>query len=84
MFLEGATIVYIRGTLKSLRTRIRRKYRYMEELNKSLNLTDWAEIIIETDEESPRTIMKITPEDPDTLFDIIDSNIRVRLIPKHD
>ena len=51
---------------------------------KSLNLTDWTEIIIETNEENSRTIMRITPEDPDTLFDIIDPNIRVRLIPKHD
>lgn len=56
----------------------------MEKLNKSLNLTDWTEIIIETNEENSRTIMRITPEDPDTLFDIIDPNIRVRLIPKHD
>ena len=50
---------------------------------KSLNLTNWTEIIIETNEENPRTIMRIIPEDPDTLFDIIDPDIRVRLIPKH-
>ena len=51
---------------------------------KSLNLTNWTEIIIETNEENPRTIMRIIPENPDTLFDIIDPDIRVRLIPKHD
>lgn len=51
---------------------------------KSLNLINWTEIIIETNEENPRTIVRIIPEDPDTLFDIIDPDIRVRLIPKHE
>ena len=59
----------------------------MKKLNKelkSLKLPDWAEIIIETDEKNPSPLVRITPGDSDTPFDIIDSNIRVRLVPKYE
>ena len=46
----------------------------------TIDLSDWTEIVIETDEDCPKTIVRITPEDP---FEIVANGVRIRATPKY-